>query len=294
LNSLASFIELLLFRIAAEKEKLALEHHAVLEAQRNIAAELKDKLIQAELRHTRMLKEVQDAGEAKLEEAQRDFTDASRQLRKDLGEGARLLKQRTETAFCWQIKLNLTEWSFKPISRRSVSSSFLMLANFYLLEMYFNTFLSFTPELFPDSQPHTHKKDTEMQAKNAVSNPDAPWNAYDHLIALHARLSHMKAIDRHLGEVPEVAIQIFKLLWPGEPVPDNLTLLAQRLKDAGERFGEWRRSSARAGADAALRVACSLYDDLDLDALHSLRGDAPTDTDPTKTAKRRDCAYRVA
>jgi hypothetical protein len=45
---LASFIELLLFRIAAEKEKLALEHHALLEAQRNIAAELKDKLIQAD------------------------------------------------------------------------------------------------------------------------------------------------------------------------------------------------------------------------------------------------------
>jgi hypothetical protein len=169
-----------------------------------------------------------------------------------------------------------------------------MLANFYLLEMYFNTFLSFTPELFPDSQPHTHKKDTEMQAKNAVSNPDAPWNAYDHLTALHARLSHMKAIDRHLGEVPEVAIQIFKLLWPGEPVPDNLTLLAQLLKDAYKMFSEWRRSSARAGADAALRVACSWYDDLDLDALHSLHGDAPTDTYPTKTAKRRNRAYRVA
>jgi hypothetical protein len=100
----------------------------------------------------------------------------------------------------------------------------------------------------------------------------------------------MKAIDRHLGEVPEVAIQVFKLPWPGERVPENLTLLAQRIKDAGERFGEWRRSSARAGADAALRVACSWYEDLDLDALHSLRGDAPTDTDPAKTAKHRDRA----
>jgi hypothetical protein len=85
-----------------------------------------------------------------------------------------------------------------------------------------------------------------MRAKNAVSNPEAAWNAYDHLIALHAWLSHMKAIDRHLGEVPYVAIQIFRLLWPGEPVLENLTLHAQRLKDAGERFGEWRCSSARA------------------------------------------------
>ncbi|KAK1681696.1 hypothetical protein QYE76_042544 [Lolium multiflorum] len=38
--------------------------------------------------------------------------------------------------------------------------------------------------------------------------------------------THMKVVDRHLGDVPEVALQVFKLLWPGEPMPDNLTLLA--------------------------------------------------------------------
>jgi hypothetical protein len=104
----------------------------------------------------------------------------------------------------------------------------------------------------------------------------------------------MKAVDRHLGDLPEVAIQVFKFLWPGEPVPENLTLLAEHLRDGGKRFSDWKRSSARAGADAALRVACSWYEELDLDALHSLRGHAPTDTDPAKTAKRRDCAYQVA
>jgi hypothetical protein len=61
---LASFIELLLFRIAAEKEQLALEHCKALDAQRNLAAELKDKLIQAELQHTLDLKEAKAAGEA--------------------------------------------------------------------------------------------------------------------------------------------------------------------------------------------------------------------------------------
>jgi hypothetical protein len=124
--------------------------------------------------------------------------------------------------------------------------------------------------------------------------PDAPWNAYDHLAALAARISHMRVVERHLVDLPEVAIQIFKVLWPGEEVPKNLTLLSQRLKDAGRRFREWKCSSARAGADAALRVACSWYEELDLDALHSLRGKAPTDTDPALTAKRQDRAYRVA
>jgi hypothetical protein len=154
--------------------------------------------------------------------------------------------------------------------------------------------LSFFPEFFPDSQPHAHKKIMELRAGNATSDPEAPWSIPEHLAALHAQLSHMKVIDRHLRDVPEVAFQVFKFLWPGEPVLENLTLLAQRLKDAGKRFSEWKRSSARAGADAALRVACSWYEELDLDALHSLRGDAPTDTDPAKTAKRRDRAYRVA
>jgi hypothetical protein len=134
----------------------------------------------------------------------------------------------------------------------------------------------------------------ERRAEQALSNPDAPWDAYDHLVALAARISHMRCVDRHLVDLPDVAMQLFKVLWPGEAQPANLTLLSNRLKDAGKRFSDWRRSSARAGADAALRVACSSYEDLDLDALHSLRGGAPTDTDPAKTAKRKDHAYRIA
>jgi hypothetical protein len=134
----------------------------------------------------------------------------------------------------------------------------------------------------------------ERRAEQALSNPDAPWDAYDHLVALAARISHMWCVDRHLVDLPDVAMQLFKVLWPGEAQPANLTLLSNRLKDAGKRFSDWRRSSARAGADAALRVACSWYEDLDLNAHHSLRGDAPMDTDPAKTAKRKDRAYRIA
>jgi hypothetical protein len=104
----------------------------------------------------------------------------------------------------------------------------------------------------------------------------------------------MRAVDRHLVDLPDRAMEIFKMLWPGEAIPANLTLLSDRLKDAYRRFQEWRCSSARDGADAALRVACSWYVDLDLDALHSLRGDAPTDKDPVLTAKHQDRAYRIA
>jgi hypothetical protein len=154
--------------------------------------------------------------------------------------------------------------------------------------------LSFLAGLFPNSQPYAHKKVTERGAEQAISNPDAPWDAYDHLVALAAWIQHMRAVDRHLVDLPYVAMQIFKVLWPGEAMPANLTLISDRLKDACRRIREWKCSVARAGADAALRVACSWYVDLDLDALHSLRGDAPTDTDPVVTAKWRDRAYHIA
>jgi hypothetical protein len=134
----------------------------------------------------------------------------------------------------------------------------------------------------------------DLRAEQGVADPEAAWSAYDHLVALSARITHMKVLDRHLGDVPEAALGLFKFVWPGEAAPEDLTKLALRLKDSGQRFSEWKRSSACTGADAALRVACSWYDDLDLNALHSMRADAPTNTDPAKAAKRRDNAYRSA
>jgi hypothetical protein len=154
--------------------------------------------------------------------------------------------------------------------------------------------LFFSIGIFPDSQTHAVAKVMEHRAKQTLPSPDVPWDGYDYLVALSARVQHMRSVDRHLANLPDGAIQIFKVLWPGEPVPDNVTLVADRLKDAGRRIREWRCSAARAGADAALRIACSWYDDLDLDAFHSLRGDSPTDKDPVRTAKRQDRAYRIA
>jgi hypothetical protein len=104
----------------------------------------------------------------------------------------------------------------------------------------------------------------------------------------------MRAVDRHIGDLPDVAIQLFKVLWPGEEMLANLTVTSERLKGASRRIREWQCSAARARADAVLRIACSWYEDLDLEAFHSLRRDAPTDKNPVLTAKRKDRAYRIA
>jgi hypothetical protein len=83
----------LYFQITAEKEQLACDHHKALDAQEKISAELKDKLMEAELRHSRELKDAQAAAEVKLDESLKDFSDANTQLRKELEEESRLLKE---------------------------------------------------------------------------------------------------------------------------------------------------------------------------------------------------------
>nr|XP_051211732.1 uncharacterized protein LOC127329240 [Lolium perenne] len=147
---------------------------------------------------------------------------------------------------------------------------------------------------FPASQVFALKKVREDRIAREFPNLDAHWDGYDYLVALSARVQHMRSVDRLLADLPAAAIQVFKVLWPEEELPGNITLTASRLNDAGHRIREWQCSAARAGADTALRSVCSWYPALDLDALQGVRADAPTDTDPALSAKRQDRAYRLA
>ncbi|KAK1604939.1 hypothetical protein QYE76_028612 [Lolium multiflorum] len=244
--------------LQAEKEQLIIAHR-----------EVKEQAMQAELRHAWELTEAKAAAEAKLDESLKEYTNSTTVLRAEM-------EEETMARKAAQDRLALLEVEQKEYDRLVLQTDALAL------------------RLFPDSQAHAVNKVAERRVEQEMANPDAPWDPYDHLVALSARVQHMRSVDRHLADLPDVAIQICKVLWPGEPVPANITLTANRLKDAGRRIREWKCSAARAGADAALRIACSWYDDLDLDAFHSLRADAPTDTDPVRTAKRQDRAYRIA
>ncbi|KAK1665465.1 hypothetical protein QYE76_053624 [Lolium multiflorum] len=136
------------------------------------------------------------------------------------------------------------------------------------------------------------KKVDARRKDQGQANLTVPWTPNDHLVALNARVSHMRAIDRNLSDIPDVATQLFRT-WPGEEVPDTFSLISDRLKGAG-------RGSASgvlccpSGADSALRVACSWYPELDLDALTGVREGEETDLDPILTAKRQDRAYHIA
>ncbi|KAM0890878.1 hypothetical protein ACQ4PT_026770 [Festuca glaucescens] len=253
----------------AEKEKLALQHQQELKAQRDETAKLKDQLIQAGLQQAEALKGAIAAGEAKLKEARKQFAGAEERLRQELGEEKNLREmERDRNAVLAAAQASLCQM-IKDTDAKAL-------------------------KLFPNSQERAVATVSKIRTENSVSDAETAWTAEDHLAALYSRITHMRIVERQLVQLPEAAVQIFKRLWPGEAVPDDLNILTERLLGAGRRLSEWRHSAARAGADIALRFACSWYEGLDLDALHSLREGAPTDIDPAKTAARRARAYHLA
>ncbi|KAK1608552.1 hypothetical protein QYE76_032225 [Lolium multiflorum] len=257
-----------LSNLQAEKDQLIRDHRKALDAQEIVSKELKDQAFQAGLQHDQELKDAKAAAEAKLAEVLEDSTNSSAVLRAELEEAIKARKAAKDQV----ARLTTKQKEYDQLVMQTDALAL---------------------RLFPDSQVHAQKKVTDRRVAQKFKNLAAPWDPYDHLVALSARVQHMRAVDRHLVDLPDLALQLFKVLWPEETVPDNLTLISERLKGAGWRIREWQCSAARAGADHALRIAGSWYEDLDLDSFHSLRRDAPTDKDPVLTAKRKDHAYQI-
>ncbi|KAK1678107.1 hypothetical protein QYE76_038955 [Lolium multiflorum] len=277
--------------LQAEKEQLIRDHQKALEAQKEISRELKDQAIQAGVRHAEELKAAEAAAEARLNEALEDAGNANVVLQAELEEGAKALKAAEGKA----AKAHKAAAAEATKAQKAAEGEVARLkAEQKKYDLLVTRTDALALRLFPDSQAHAINKVAEHRAQQAGNNLGAPWDPYDHLVALNARVSHMRSVDRNLSDIPEVASQLFKTLWPGEVVPDTFSLISDRLKGGCRRIREWQCSAARAGADSALRVACSWYPELDLDALVGVREGAPTDLDPVLTAKRQDRAYHIA
>ncbi|KAK1613213.1 hypothetical protein QYE76_036886 [Lolium multiflorum] len=268
----SSQLDELVSRVAVlqgEKEKLSLQHQNELQAQKNETTRLKEELIQLGLHHDSALKEAVHAGKAEVEEAKAALVELHKQevqdrLFKDIDEEKNLRELERQR----NNQLKLVQISYGKIIKD--------------LDDKIRT-------VFPESQARAEA----AVAKTRVEDPSsdaAPWTTEEHVTALSARVTRMTK----LAKLPDAAIQAFKCLWPGETVPDRIDVLCARLNECGARLHEWLCSATRSGADTALRFVCSWYEDLDLDALATLRFGAPTDTDLVLTAKRYERAYQVA
>ncbi|KAK1686428.1 hypothetical protein QYE76_047276 [Lolium multiflorum] len=245
--------------LQAEKEQLIRDHQKALEAQKEISRELKDQAIQAGVRHAEELKAAESAAEARLNEALEDAGNANVVLQAGLEEATKALK----TAEGKAAKAHKAAAEEATRAQKAAEGE---VARLKAEQKEYDLLVTRTDalalRLFPDSQAHAIKKVAEHRAQQAGENLGAPWDPYDHLVALNARVSHMRSV---IGTFP-----------------------------TSLRIREWQCSAARAGADSALRVACSWYPELDLDALLGVREGAPTDLDPVLTAKRQDRAYHIA
>ncbi|XP_051209575.2 uncharacterized protein [Lolium perenne] len=252
-----------------EKDELSRQHQEELNALKTSYQELKSQLIQLGLDHAKALKAAEVTAAAKLDEALENACNATVVLRAELEEMAKARKGAEE-------KAARLEEGHKECDQLILQTDTLAL------------------RLFPDSQRYAVKKVDAQRKDKGQADLTVPWTPKDHLVALNARVSHMRCIDRNLSDIPDVATQLYRTLWPGEKVPGTFSLINDRLKGAGRRIREWQCSAARAGADSALRVACSWYPELNLDALTGVREGAETDLDPILSAKRQDRAYRIA
>ncbi|XP_071678222.1 uncharacterized protein [Lolium perenne] len=255
--------------VKGEKDELNRQHQDELNALKTSYQDLKSQLIQLGLDHAKALKAAEVSAAAKLDEALEDASNATVVLRAELEEMAKARKGAEE-------KAARLEEERKECDQLILQTDTLAL------------------RLFPDSQRYAVKKVDAQRKDKGQADLTVPWTPKDHLVALNARVSHMRCIDRNLSDIPDVATQLYRTLWPGEAVPDTFSLISDRLKGAGRRIREWQCSAARAGADSALRVACSWYPELNLDALTGVREEAETDLDPILSAKRQDRAYRIA
>ena len=71
--------------------------------------------------------------------------------------------------------------------------------------------------------------------------------------------SHVGAVVDYLARLKAATSRIDTSLWPGETLQNDLESLMTRLNEVPSRVQEWKKSSARCGADVALslvRVHC--------------------------------------
>ena len=83
--------------------------------------------------------------------------------------------------------------------------------------------------------------------------------------------SRVASVVDYLARLKVAASRIDTTLWPRETLQNDLESLMTRLNEVPGRVQEWKKSSARCGADVALSLVRVHYKDAREDKLASLR-----------------------
>jgi hypothetical protein len=111
----------------------------------------------------------------------------------------------------------------------------------------------------------------------------------DYLASMAARVEPIAKLGWELRKAAE---ELYRLLWPTETLPGELSNLIKWLETAPDRFLDWKDSAACAGADMALLFVLSWYNEVSLDQLETRRAGVEDDLPvENKTARlARACA----
>ena len=83
--------------------------------------------------------------------------------------------------------------------------------------------------------------------------------------------SRVAGVVDYLSRLKVAASRIDMTLWPGETLQNDLESLMTRLNEVPGRVQEWKKSSARCGADVALSLVRIHWKDAQEEKLASLK-----------------------
>ena len=147
---------------------------------------------------------------------------------------------------------------------------------------------------FPEAKPVSSKAVLAARVHRGVPvDTDSEYSMEDFLVAVDATVGPMKIMGRDLVQA---AIRAYHVLWPntsGTPDINEVQLLVKRLMASERQLSLWRESAGRAGADMALTVIMSWYEDISFDILRNLRTGSRWVEDPTFVALRQARAFQL-
>ncbi|MDO5764055.1 MAG: TMF family protein, partial [Bifidobacteriaceae bacterium] len=147
---------------------------------------------------------------------------------------------------------------------------------------------------FPEAKPVSSKAVLAARARRGLPvDVNFEYSIEDFLVSVGAALGPMKIMGRDLVLA---AIRAHRALWPntsGTPNISEIELLVTRLNASEKQLSLWRESAGRAGADMALTVIMSWYEDISLDILRNFRTGSRWVEDPTFVALRQARAFQL-
>jgi hypothetical protein len=150
----------------------------------------------------------------------------------------------------------------------------------------FPHFLAALAGAFPDSDGAAMAALEKYRAEQKIvpcSDPKAKYTSRELMALVKGRLHPVAKLG---GKLRQAVASMFKNLWPGRAVPDDIQTLLKWIPLVSNWFDVWKESVARAGATQDLESVLLWYPGVNLDQLEHLREGGLAALDEAKLRQR--------